>query len=580
MMNLDSLFRILENGFHNIKEQIAKMDYLHLLLLCALGIGMAIVIFGVIRQAIRKKMEFFWGTLAALCAGLVLFFCLIASSAGTIVFLPDEDPQEVAIRFAQSCMAQDVQQAGGLQLAVIPEGADETEKLIYDALRSSFSVSAAGEMEIEGRHAKQMLSVTYLDLKQLTAPIKAAAEENIAAYIESHTMAEIYDEQDNYRTEFMEDAYKKAVLSTLGEVSKYYTTVEVPLQMTYENGHWQTRPDDQMTMAFSGGITTLDTFANNLKSEALSEIIYIPKRYTIAEDAVLAPAPDAANFGSTADINEINALYASSKLTEGRTLFWDENADFRGKEFRYYADETILVVAWKELYLGKYCAFAEVFIADPSQFRRKLAADTYGSGIQKTASQLARESNAVIAMNGDYYKYRSEGITVYQRELYRFRPHKLECCHVNSAGDLLFTYAGELASEEAARSYIEQNDVLFTLTFGPVLVANGELHPFARDYLLGQGTQNYSRAAIGQSGSCHYLLMNLNYGYGSRGATLSEEALVMHGKGCENAYALDGGQTAEIVIQNKVFNAIDYGNERLVSDIIYFGTALQEEENR
>ena len=578
MFDTDTLFRVLENGIQNIIDHFGKMDYIHLLLMSALAVAFVIVIFGVIRQAIRKKMEFFWGTLAAICAGLVLFFCVMASSAGTVVFLPDEDPESVAIRFAQSCMDPELQD--GLQMTVIPEGSDDNEKMIYDALRSSFSVKAAGEMQVEGRHAQQSLEVTYLDLKQLMPPVKAQTEKNIDEYVENHSNAEIYDEDDNYKSEIMENAYSKALRSALSDVSKYYTTVELPLQLSYENGHWQTQPDEQIKVAFSGGVTTLDTFANNLKSEALSEIIYIPKRYTIAEDALLAPAPDLAKFGATTDIEEIKALYASSKLTEGRTLFWDENANFKGKEFRYYMDETIFFVAWKEVYQGKYCAFAEVFIADPSQFRRKLAADMYGSGIQKKASQLAAECNAVIAMNGDYYKYRSEGITVYQRELYRFRPHKLECCHVNSAGDLLFTYAGELSNEEEARNYVEQNDVLFTLTFGPVLVANGELHSFARDYLLGQGLQYYSRAAIGQSGSCHYLLMNLNYGYGSRGATLAEEAKIMQGKGCENAYALDGGQTAEMVIQNRVFNAIDYGNERLVSDIIYFGTALPEEENR
>ena len=580
MLDLDTFFRVVENGVQNIIEQFGKMDYIHLLLMSALALSFAIVIFGVIRQAIRRKMEFFWGMLAALCAGMALFFCIMASSAGTVVFLPDEDPETVAIRFVQSYMDTENTQAETQQMIVIPEGKDENEKLVYDALRSSFSVSAAGEMQVEGRHAQQTLSVTYLDLKQLTPQVKLRAEANIAEYVAEHSNAEIYDEDDNYQSEFMEEAYSKAVRSTLSEVTKYYTTVEVPLQLSYENGHWQTKPDEQMNIAFSGGVTSLDTFANNMKSEALSEITYIPKRYILAEDLLVAPAPDEAKFGATSDVNDINALYASSKLTEGRTLFWDETANFKGKEFRYYVDDTIFAVAWKELYMGKYCAFAEVFIADPSQFRRKLAADTYGSGIQKTASQLARECNAVIAMNGDYYKYRSEGITVYQRELYRFRPHRLECCHVNTSGDLLFTYSGELASEDAARTYVAENDVLFTLTFGPVLVANGEIHTYPRDYLLGQGLQYYSRAAIGQSGSCHYLLMNLNYGYGSRGATVAEEARIMRGKGCENAYALDGGQTAEMVIQNKVFNALDYGNERLVSDIIYFATALPEEENR
>ena len=85
MFDTDTLFRVLENGIQNIIDHFGKMDYIHLLLMSALAVAFVIVIFGVIRQAIRKKMEFFWGTLAAICAGLVLFFCVMASSAGTVV---------------------------------------------------------------------------------------------------------------------------------------------------------------------------------------------------------------------------------------------------------------------------------------------------------------------------------------------------------------------------------------------------------------------------------------------------------------------------------------------------------------
>ena len=136
-----------------------------------------------------------------------------------------------------------------LQMTVIPEGSDDNEKMIYDALRSSFSVKAAGEMQVEGRHAQQSLEVTYLDLKQLMPPVKAQTEKNIDEYVENHSNAEIYDEDDNYKSEIMENAYSKALRSALSDVSKYYTTVELPLQLSYENGHWQTQPDEQIKVA-------------------------------------------------------------------------------------------------------------------------------------------------------------------------------------------------------------------------------------------------------------------------------------------------------------------------------------------
>ena len=49
-------------------------------------------------------------------------------------------------------------------------------------------------------------------------------------------------------------------------------------------------------------------------------------------------------------------------------------------------------------------------------------------------------------------------------------------------------------------------------------------------------------------------------------------------RGVPNAYCLDGGQTATMVIGGEVFNHVDWGTERAVSDIIYFATAIPESE--
>ena len=48
--------------------------------------------------------------------------------------------------------------------------------------------------------------------------------------------------------------------------------------------------------------------------------------------------------------------------------------------------------------------------------------------------------------------------------------------------------------------------------------------------------------------------------------------------GVENAYALDGGQTASIVINGKLVNPVDFGEERMMSDIIYFASAIPDGE--
>ena len=44
--------------------------------------------------------------------------------------------------------------------------------------------------------------------------------------------------------------------------------------------------------------------------------------------------------------------------------------------------------------------------------------------------------------------------------------------------------------------------------------------------------------------------------------------------GCEKAYTLDGGQTAAIALDGELVNHVLYGQQRPISDIIYFATAV------
>lgn len=329
-------------------------------------------------------------------------------------------------------------------------------------------------------------------------------------------------------------------------------------------------------------VSRLDTYANNAASEALGELAYIPKVYTIPESDVVAPEPDSTKFGSTTDPNEVQALIDSPTavaLLAGQELSWSPDLNFvAGSSIQYYCDDTILVITWKEDIAGKCVTCAEVKVAHGSQVRRKIAGDTYSTGIRYYATDMAREANAVVAINGDFYDFRQIGVTVYQRTLYRFAPDKLDSCHFTSSGDMLFSYAGELSSEEYTKQFIADNDVVFTLSFGPILVDNGQLVETS-SYPIGEINSTYSRSAIGQLGELHYLLMTVNYADGyTVAANMSQIGQFIYSKNCQKAYALDGGQTSLIIMDGETVNHVDYGYERTMSDIIYFATAIPSKE--
>lgn len=327
-------------------------------------------------------------------------------------------------------------------------------------------------------------------------------------------------------------------------------------------------------------VSRLDMYVNNAKSEALGDLAYIRKLYTIPETDTIAPKPNAAAFGKTNDMSVIQSVVDdAAELLDGQELVWNPNLDFYPDNYvYYYRDSTILALVWRERINNRSATVAEIKIADGSQIRRKLAEDTYGSSVQSYASKLAESANAVVAMNADFYGFRQIGVTVYQRQLFRFSPDRLDNCFINSKGDMLFMKAGSITDEAQMYQYIADNDILYSLSFGPILVDNGELQ-YCSSYPIGEIDREYSRAGLGMVDDLHYVYMTVNHCNGQNPrCNVNEFAEIMYSKGCYKAYNLDGGQTSEIVFNGQPVNYIDFGAERTVTDIIYFATALPESE--
>lgn len=327
-----------------------------------------------------------------------------------------------------------------------------------------------------------------------------------------------------------------------------------------------------------------------------------PVHYTIPEGALVAPAPRMEDYGSAPVDDPAPVLAVIQQARESGLVAPDEQTVFerntssgthefyrgaQAKDILYYRDDTILVILWKEQIDGNSVTFTEVKIADGSQLRRKFTEDTFGSYNSDYASQLAAATNAVVAMNADYYLFRDFGMVAYNRELFRFNTgsydgtySKYNCVDtlfVTAGGDFLYKRLGEQNTWDSIQQFIWDNDVVFSVAFGPVLVENGQALP-CDWYPVGEVNSGYSRAGIGQVDKLHYLYLSLNHSNEKEARwTVSTFAQHFAEQGVQTAYCLDGGQTGEVVFRGEPYNHIDFGSERLVSDILYFATALPEE---
>lgn len=304
----------------------------------------------------------------------------------------------------------------------------------------------------------------------------------------------------------------------------------------------------------------------------------VRKVYWIDEDAQVAPEPDQSLFGQTDDPASLqDILDQAAYLLDGQQLYFHTDVElFQNTPVRYYLDDSIFAITWKEVHEGSVYTFSEVKVSHPSQFRRHLAGGEFGSEMQYLTTEMAASVNAVVASSGDFYRFRDFGICVYEGKVRRVEGTYAETCYIDGNGDMHFTYGGDLLDTPSAQAYVDENDIRFSLCFGPVLVDEYQVvnHTW---YGVGEINEGYARAALCQMGPLHYIVVTANTeGPYQDIPTVATFSKYVSATGCRMAYCLDGGQTAAIVMNDELINRPVYGQQRKISDIIYFATAIPE----
>lgn len=464
----------------------------------------------------------------------------------------------------------------GTRLYIDSCPAGEEAKSLFDSLLGGWTYRIEGYW-LDRRTATVDFQLECVDTALLEQPLKELFQAKLREAVDrAERSEEVYDENLCYRPEVTEAAFIEALAEVGANAGQYKVTITTSLNLEYIEGKWKiTNP--------AATVSTLDQRTEELKAAATANPEYIQKIYAIEEAATAGRIPDPSGFITTSDPAEVRALLNQPKaqiLMNGQDTVWNENIEFiPGTQIRCYLDESVLAIEWQEGEANMVGTFSEVFVADGSQIRRKIAGDEFGSMEFEYATQFAADTNAVIAVGGDLYNHdRRCGIMVYNREIYRFDPTTADTCYITTSGDMLFSYRDQFETQEQAQQFVDENDVLFSLCFGPVMIDDGE-DVTPDSYAWGEVKDTYARAALGKMGEHHYLTMNLNCGTGAYYgyATLRQAADAMVKRGCEKAYTLDGGQTCCTVVNGELVSPVQFGYERGVSDILYFATSVPED---
>ncbi len=206
---------------------------------------------------------------------------------------------------------------------------------------------------------------------------------------------------------------------------------------------------------------------------------------------------------------------------------------------------------------------ADVWVRKIDFLRTAFAKDKFGKSRERILKIMDRH-DAILAISGDYYGMRPNGVVVRNGESYRDAP-LYDVCALYKNGEMKTFLSGEWNQEREMA-----NGALQAWGFGPMLLDKSS-RPMTEFSGIEKERLN-PRAAIGYYEPGHYcfvLVDGRREGH-SKGMLLSELSALFFELGCKAAYNLDGGQTAMLAFEGEYVN-IPFKDGRAQTDIIYVG---------
>lgn len=213
---------------------------------------------------------------------------------------------------------------------------------------------------------------------------------------------------------------------------------------------------------------------------------------------------------------------------------------------------------------------ADVWVTDPSQLKTAFANGTYGKNVKDATSDIAKDADAILAVNGDFYGARNSGYVIRNGVLYRSTSSGEEDLVIYEDGSFAIIDEDQVTAEQLLADGAVQ-----VLSFGPALVEDGEI-AVTQGEEVGKAMASNPRTAIGICEDGHYVfVVSDGRTDESEGLSLYELAEFLQELGVETAYNLDGGGSSTMVYQGEVVNnpttSGNFLKERSVSDIVYIG---------
>jgi len=247
-------------------------------------------------------------------------------------------------------------------------------------------------------------------------------------------------------------------------------------------------------------------------------------------------------------------------------------------EWNYQSDSVSIAISKVSTGNGRSAVtyfVADVQLNDATQLSNAFAKDQFGTNIIEYTSRIAEENNAIFAINGDYYGFRSDGIIIRNGVIYRDIPARTGLAFFKDGSMQIYD-----ETEYTAQELLDMG-VWNTLSFGPALIDDSVISPTLSTVEVDMNFGNHSiqgnqpRTGIGIIDNNHYVFIVVDGrspGY-SNGVSLPTFAQIFKDLGCTEAYNIDGGGSSTMYFMGRVVNnPLGKNRERGTSDILYIGS--------
>ena len=143
---------------------------------------------------------------------------------------------------------------GTPELGMDRDAADAVGVLFWEALEDSRSCELTGECYATDQGLAWDAQLTCLDLNSVTVNLRQRAQTLLEQRVaEAENTSEVYDENNEYREEFVMEVLYDAAQEALKEDART-VTYSFTLNLVYANGQWWIMPESALMEAISGGI--------------------------------------------------------------------------------------------------------------------------------------------------------------------------------------------------------------------------------------------------------------------------------------------------------------------------------------